>query len=36
MMEIKQVIEVPLIIDDGRVFGRAVKKMALEDIGLQV
>jgi hypothetical protein len=29
------VIEVPVIIDN-RVFGRAVKKIALEDIGLQV
>jgi hypothetical protein len=28
-------IEVPVIIDN-RVFGRAVKKIALEDIGLQV
>jgi hypothetical protein len=31
----KTVIEVPVIIDN-RVFGRAVKKVALEDFGLQV
>jgi hypothetical protein len=31
----KTVIEVPVIIDN-RVFGRAVKKISLEDFGLQV
>jgi len=31
----QKVIEVPVIIDN-RVFGTAVKKVALEDFGLQV
>jgi hypothetical protein len=31
----KTVIEVP-VITDNRVFGRAVKKISLEDFGLQV